>query len=551
MSAEMPDSDTTKPESTTPGMTPLDNSTPSAQNSGRPARALADLMGTFLPSLRERRSPPEPAATPPTPADEKEPELLEILQEGPDAVVVIHRESGLIVEANHRFAAWTGIPRKELTNRPFMELFPETERLAVRALYEDAGAGGVHVVEVPVVQTTHSRLVEFTSAASSSANGEYAILVGRDLGERAATERYLRAERDRLATFIRAMRDSLILISPTGDILYANQTAEQMFEPYELPVVCHRWRNEFSKRDRSDLQGLASAYEGQTLELEGTDGRIFLVTRSFLFETGRNTMVMLMAKDITDQRSLEQQSHRFELELVRESKLAEFGTLSAGIAHNLNGPLMGILGFCDLFEMKQPGMPEIAQIRQQATTMKDIVANLLQKSRNEREAQPQYLIMEDIIRTELAFLEANLFFKHDVKKVVELAPDSPPVYGVYIDFSQVIGNFLRNSIDAMHKSAERMLTVRTHSKDRHVTIVVSDTGCGMNDDVKANLFKPFFTTKPKMHEAAPGEPTGTGLGMATSRKTLARYGADIQVESEVGKGTTITVTIPTDRKPTA
>jgi PAS domain S-box-containing protein len=549
MSAEMPDNELTKPEPTTPGMTPLDNSTP-AQNPGRSARALADFMGSILPSLRERRNRPETTAPPPTPAEVEEPKLLDILLEGPDAEVVIHRETGRIVEANHRFAAWAGISRDELTERPFLDLFPEMERPAARSLYEDAGAGGVHVVELPIAQGPHSRLVEFTSAASVSANGEFAVLVGRDLGERAATERYLRAERDRLATFIRAMRDSLILLSPTGDILYANQTAEQMFEPYELPVVCHRWRNEFSKRDKSDLQGLASAYEGQTLELEGTDGRIFLVTRSFLFETGHNTMIMLMAKDMTDQRNLEQQSHRFELELVRESKLAEFGTFSAGIAHNLNGPLMGILGFCDLIEIKQPGLPEIAQIRQQATTMKDIVANLMLKSRNEREAQPQYLIIEDIIRTELAFLEANLFFKHDVKKVVELDPNSPPVYGVYIDFSQVIGNFLRNAIDAMHKSPERVLTVRTRNENRHITITVADTGCGMSDEVKANLFKPFFTTKPKMHEAAPGEPTGTGLGMSTSRKTLARYGAEIQVESVVGKGTSIVVTIPTDRKPT-
>ena len=373
--------------------------------------------------------------------------------------------------------------------------------------------------------------------------------MGRDVGERAATERYLRAERDRLGLFIRAMRDSLVLLSPTGDILFANPAAEQMFESYELPIICHRWLQEFSKNDKSDLQGLASAYEGLTLELEGNDGRVFLVTRSFLFESGHKAMVMLMAKDMTDQSLIEKQNHQLEIELIRESKLAEFGALAAGIAHNLNGPLTGILGFCDLMEIRQPGQMEISQIRQQAVVMKDIVANLLQKSRNERESTPQDLFIEDIIRTELRFLEANLFFKHQIKKNIELSPDSPPLYGVYIDFSQVIGNLLRNAIDAMYKSAQRTLTIKTACDGRGLLLSICDTGCGMPEDVRQNIFKPFFTTKPKSQDAAPGEPTGTGLGLSSSRNILARYGAEIKVESELGQGSTFMVSFPLGRKP--
>ena len=394
-----------------------------------------------------------------------------------------------------------------------------------------------------------ARLVEFTSAQSKSGKGSFAILTGRDVGERAATERYLRAERDRLGLFIRAMRDSLVLLSPTGDILFANPAAEQMFEPYELPIICHRWLGEFSKNDKSDLQGLASAYEGLTLELAGNDGRVFLVTRSFLFESGHKAMVMLMAKDITEQSLIEKQNHQLEIELIRESKLAEFGALAAGIAHNLNGPLTGILGFCDLMEIRQPGQMELGQIRQQAVVMKDIVANLLQKSRSERESAPQDLFIEDIIKTELRFLEANLFFKHQIKKVIELSPDAPPLHGVYIDFSQVIGNLLRNAIDAMYKSAQRTLTVKTTCDGRRLRLVIGDTGCGMSDDVRQNIFKPFFTTKPKSQDAAPGEPTGTGLGLSSSRNILARYGAEIEVESVLGQGTTFTISFPLGRKP--
>lgn len=507
-------------------------------------------MESFLKGSRLRRAGVPTRAVPPEIDTEEPPELLDLLLDGPDAIVVVHTAEGLIVEANYRFALWTGCERESLTGRQFLELFPDPERKAARTLFEDAGAGGVHVIELP--GTEHGqrpRLIEFTSCPTRAGHGAFAVIVGRDVGERAATERYLRAERDRLNLFIRAMRDTLVLLSPNGDILYANPAAEQVFESYELPILCHRWLSEFAKQDHADIQGLASAYEGQSLELPGNDGRIFLVTRSFLFESGRKAMVMLMAKDVTEQRLIEKQNHQLEIELIRESKLAEFGTLSAGIAHNLNGPLTGILGFCDLMEIRQPGQTEVQQIRQQAVVMKEIVANMLLKSRSEREIQPRELVIEDIIRTELRFLEANLFFKHQVKKVVDLDPNVPPIWGVYIDFSQVIGNLLRNAIDAMYNSPERVLTVRTKLEGSNLVLSISDTGCGISDDVKQNLFQAFFTTKPKSQDAKPGEPSGTGLGLSTSRSILARYGAEISVESEPGLGATFSISLPLHRKP--
>jgi signal transduction histidine kinase len=257
---------------------------------------------------------------------------------------------------------------------------------------------------------------------------------------------------------------------------------------------------------------------------------------------------MLMAKDITEQRLVERQNHQLEIELMRESKLAEFGMLAAGIAHNMNGPLTGILGFCDLLKMTHPELKEIEHIQQQAMALKSITSNLMHKSRNEQETKPQDLSIEDIILTELSFLEANLFYKHQIKKNIELDTDSPPVRGVYIDFSQVIGNLLRNAIDAMYGSERRELTVHTSTADDHVTIRISDTGCGMTDEIKQKLFTPFFTTKPKVQDAQPGEPTGTGLGLSTSRGILARYGAEIEVDSAPGEGSTFTIHFPLNRK---
>lgn len=511
-------------------------------DSAKRARGLAGLI-TGLISRNGKKT-----ETSPSPSDA--PELLDLLLEGPDALVVVHAEHGEIIEVSKRFCEWSGRTREDLLDRPILSLFPESERKIVRTLYEDAGAGGVHVIEItPPEANASPKLIEFTARRSESGAGEFALLVGRDVGERAMSERYLRTERDRLNLFIRAMRDGLVLMDIRGDIVYANPTMEILFESYELPVVCHRWLKEFTKEDHSDLQGLTSAYGGKTLKLDSGDGRTFLVTRSFLFETGKPSQVMLMAKDVTEQVMMEKQNHLLELELTRESKLAEFGVLVAGIAHNLNGPLTGIFGVCDLLKLKGTAVSEIEQIRKQAGILRDLIANLLQKSRNEREVEPRELDIREIIETELNFLEGNLFFKHQIQQNILIADELPTIFGVYIDLSQVIGNLVRNAIDAMHQSPKKLLTVKAYVQDRYIVLQVADTGSGISEDVRAHIFEPFFTTKPKQLEAPEGVPSGTGLGLSSSRTILARYGAIIDVDSEVGLGTTFTVRFPIGRKP--
>jgi signal transduction histidine kinase len=76
---------------------------------------------------------------------------------------------------------------------------------------------------------------------------------------------------------------------------------------------------------------------------------------------------------------------------------------------------------------------------------------------------------------------------------------------------------------------------------------VTDTGCGIAEEALTRIFEPFYTTKPKLQDAAPGEPSGTGLGLSTSRSILARYGGEISVTSALGKGTTFTVKLPVKR----
>jgi len=354
-----------------------------------------------------------------------------------------------------------------------------------------------------------------------------------------------------LNTLIRSLRDGLVLLSKQGDILYSNPAIEQMFEAGDLSQACQEWVKHFAAYDRSGILGFSSPYEGQTLELSLRDGRTFLVTRSFLFEPTGPASVLMIVKDITELRLLQRKGHQLEMELLRESKLAEFGAMAAGIAHNLNGPLTSILGFCDLIEMTQGEMLDIQRVRGQALAMKDIIGNLMHKSRQEQNLEPQEISVNELIKTEWKFLHANLFFKHDIDKFLELDESVPAVRSVYCDLSQVVGNLLRNAIDALHGRDEKRLIVRTRHNERFLFVDIIDTGIGIEPEDMSKLFTPFFTTKPMVGKGGPDEPTGTGLGLSTSRMILARYGAEILVDSTWQKGSTFTIRFPLSRGGTA
>ncbi len=477
--------------------------------------------------------------------------LARILDHSPDVFFVLDGHSGKVYFSNRVGVGWlTTEDRDTILGKDFESLFPDSERQFAAKLWRDNGQDENRVFHLTKPDDENvSHLVEFQAAPITEGGKNWIIITGRELGPGTlGPERELRVERDRMNTLIRSLRDGLVLLSKEGEILFANPAMEQLFEPDALPNICREWLERFRAYDQVGILGFSSPYEGQTLELLAQDGRTFLVTRSYLFESKKTTSVMLIVKDITELKLLQWKGHQLEMELLRESKLAEFGTMAAGIAHNLNGPLTSILGFCDLVTMTKGQMKEVDRIRAQAIVMKDTIANLMQKSRYEQDSEPQEIQINELIETEWKFLHANLFFKHDVEKILELDETTPTIFAVYSDVSQVVGNLLRNAIDALYQREEKRLTVRTRHNERYIFVEIIDTGVGIKTEDIPKLFQPFFTTKPMVGKSAIGEPTGTGLGLSTTRSILARYGAEVLVDSMWQEGSTFTIRFPLTRQ---
>ena len=248
---------------------------------------------------------------------------------------------------------------------------------------------------------------------------------------------------------------------------------------------------------------------------------------------------VVVFSDITERLRAEEDRRMLERHLVQSERMASIGMVTAGIVHNLRNSLMGILGYGELLRLQHPEIADVEQIVASAEGMNQMIEDILAKSRQKKATEP--VDLNALIRRELDFLQADRVFKHDVEKDILLAEGMPTIECAYTDFSQAVGNLLRNAIDAMHGQESMKLTVVTAFDPQFITIEVADTGCGIPETDIPHLFEPFFTTKSP--EAGSGEPVGTGLGLYMLQRLIEPYGVETHVESRVGEGTTFRLKI--------
>ena len=224
--------------------------------------------------------------------------------------------------------------------------------------------------------------------------------------------------------------------------------------------------------------------------------------------------------------------------LIQQEKLASLGKLAAGIAHEINNPLGGILIYSHLLleDMKKedPRYDNLAKIVKETTRCKDIVKGLLQFA-HPKEPEAIQIFINAALDNALSFLESQSVFQNiTIKK--QFSSDLPPVVADRSQLQQVFINIILNAADAM--SNEGILFLKTYmgGGGQFINISISDTGHGIKKEDRSRLFEPFFTTK----EVG----AGTGLGLAICYSIIQKHGGTIEVESEVGKGSTFTVKLP-------
>jgi signal transduction histidine kinase len=235
--------------------------------------------------------------------------------------------------------------------------------------------------------------------------------------------------------------------------------------------------------------------------------------------------------------------------------LAELGSLTTGLLHNLAGPLSVIRSSAEMATnrleelLRQPqalaqnledwagslnrsSQRIIGQVDQITATTRDLMAKIEGDTRQNR----QELNLNELLRTEIAFLRNDLEIKHGVEVSWDLAEDLPKFKGIYSDFSQALHHILLNAVEATLGQKERLLGLATRCEQGCLAISITDNGVGIDPNVRDHIFEPFFSHGKQATKAV-------GLGLHSVRQLLIPYDAHYQLDSRPGQ-TVFTVKLP-------
>ncbi len=235
-----------------------------------------------------------------------------------------------------------------------------------------------------------------------------------------------------------------------------------------------------------------------------------------------------------------QELQQVQDQLIRAGKMAALGELAAGVAHEINNPLTGVLTFSSLMLKKvdenHPWKKDLDNIVQQTTRCRNIVRGLLDFARQRKPDKKEWDI-HTLLDNTLTLVENQARFQN-IKIIKNFKTEIPRLLVDGDQIQQVFMNIIINAADAMSGDGG-MLTVKTALHNGMAEISFVDTGRGMSKEHLSKLFTPFFTTKEIGR--------GTGLGLAISYGIIQSHNGEIDVESEVGKGSTFRIKLPVEK----
>lgn len=385
-----------------------------------------------------------------------------------------------------------------------------------------------------------------------------------DVTKRKRAEEALRQERDFTTTLLQASPTFFVAISATGRTLMMNQAMLTALGYSSEEVDGKDYLETFVPE--ADRDFLADIFEKLVHRKEPTlnenrvvskDGRELLVEwhgRPIFKENGELDFFFGVGIDVTERRKVERQRAEVEAQLRHAHKMQAVGQLAAGVAHDFNSILTVILGNAEhiLRKWRQTRLDEadetiLRRIMESVDRGSAIVQRLLTFGRANT-GKPRRLDLNQVVAEVEKMLRPLIV--EDIE--VEVIPGSgvQPIFADPGQIEEAVMNLMLNARDAMPQGGR--LTVQTGQvpcsemsaaepntveAKSFAVLTVSDTGIGMNEDIKQRLFEPFFTTKPI--------DKGTGLGLSIVHGIVTQLGGHIAVDSEPGKGTTFKLYFPT------
>ena len=379
-----------------------------------------------------------------------------------------------------------------------------------------------------------------------------AVISSRDITKRKVAQEALRQSEERFRSLAESTSDWIWELDTDGRYTYVSPNVEGIIgykpeeligrKPFELMPSEEGVRSAALFRV---IQAAEKPFSGMEKILFHKDGhRVVLESRGIpIFdEKGVSSGYRGIDRDITQKRILEAQS-------IRVRNLASIGQLAAGIAHEINNPLTGIINYAQILfdEAVEAGLEtEIPQrIMKEGERIAGIVSNLLSFAR-ESNTEKQPLKLRSLVEGSVALM-TSLFRKDGIGVFVEIPDQIPMITGNRRELQQVFLSILANSRYALNKKYklfDRGKIIRITAEERQsngvcmVRLIFLDKGTGMSPEVLSRVFDPFFSTKP------PSE--ATGLGLSASYGILKAHKGNLEVESVEGEETKVILDLPAE-----
>ena len=383
------------------------------------------------------------------------------------------------------------------------------------------------------------------------------------LAEARDTRAELRRSDAHLRTLVDTLPDMIWLKDPDGVYLACNPRFEEFFGAAEEEIVGKtdydflepKLAEFFRANDRAaiDLGRPRVNEEEVTFAGDGHKEMLETIKTPMYDAHGVLIGVLGIARDITERRRAAQERERLQEQLNQASKMESVGRLAGGVAHDLNNLLSPILGFSELLlddlALNDERRTSVERIVSAGNRARDLVFQLLAFSRKQPLAfRP--LGLNTTISNFRKLLRRTI--PEDIEIRLRLTTEANTILGDLGQIEQVLMNLAANAADAMPDGGTLTIATGTIDLDetyvsvhpdarsgRHVVLTVTDSGHGMDTEVREHIFEPFYSTKGDL---------GTGLGLATVYGIVTQHGGHIKVTSELGAGTTFKIYLPaTDR----
>ena len=472
--------------------------------------------------------------------------------------LILVAQDGKFVFSNPKGLELSGYSEEEVTSRPFLEFVHPDDRQTAFELYQEAMAGeGARKTRVfRVIDRWGKVRWGHVGAVRIQWDGRPAVLVfGIEITDLKQAEEALRESEQRFRALAEGAPFGLLLINEGGTFQYVNPKFRELFgyDLEDIPTSREWFRRAYPDAEYRHhvistwIDDAGVAKTGQVLP------RIFTVkcrdgtekTVSFILLSLSSGEDMVTCEDITERRKAEDLA-------IQTERLKAIGDLAGGVAHNFNNLLQMVMGGID-FALVDLEMGNLSGLKK---TLEELLNGSRLGAETVRRLQSFAQVRGEIQPPEGEAVDLSETVKQAAEITKPFWRTGPDKDGMGIalnlnvmdrcfvnakesEIMEVLINLVKNAVEALPTGGE--IQIQTFFEKGEVTLQVSDNGVGIKREHLKKVFEPFWSTK--------GASTGTGMGLAVSHGIIRSHGGSISVESEKGKGTTFTVTLPLAKEP--